>query len=47
MMLPVEFPDDVIKSLDNIPDEVDSKDYAGRLDCRNMQTVTIDGEDAK
>ena len=45
--LPVEFPDDVIKSLDNIPDEVDSKDYAGRLDCRNMQTVTIDGEDAK
>lgn len=45
--LPVEFPEEVMKFLDNIPEEVDEKDKAGRLDLRNLQTVTIDGEDAK
>lgn len=45
--LPVEFPDKVLSSLKDIPDEVDSKDCAGRVDLRNLQTVTIDGEDAK
>lgn len=45
--LPVEFPENVMESLKSIPDEVDTGDMAGRVDCRNLQTVTIDGEDAK
>lgn len=45
--IPMEFSDEVMKYLDNIPDHVDSKDYAGRVDCRDWQMVTIDGEDAK
>lgn len=47
MNLPMEFPDDVLNQLDKIPDEVSAKDMSGRLDCRDWQTVTIDGEDAK
>lgn len=45
--LPEEFPQEVMKQLKQISDEVDSKDMAGRLDLRHLQTVTIDGEDAK
>lgn len=45
--IPLEFPDGVIKELESIPDEVTSKDIGGRLDLREWQTVTIDGEDAK
>lgn len=45
--LPEEFPADVMKLLDRVPDEVGSNDMAGRLDLRDLQTVTIDGEDAK
>lgn len=45
--LPTQFPDDVMRQVESIPAEVDSKDYAGRLDLRLWQTVTIDGEDAK
>lgn len=45
--LPLEFPHEVMRYLDNIPETVDGKDMAGRLDLRNIQTVTIDGEDAK
>ncbi len=45
--LPVEFPDNVMNYLKNIPDEVEAKDYSGRVDVRDMQMVTIDGEDAK
>lgn len=45
--LPLEFPDAVMKSLDTIPEEVTSADIGGRLDIRELQTVTIDGEDAK
>lgn len=45
--LPEEFPDGVMKQVDNVPDEVSSADIAGRSDLRDVQMVTIDGEDAK
>ena len=45
--IPTDFPDEVMLQVENIKDEVDSKDIAGRLDLRHLQTVTIDGEDAK
>lgn len=45
--LPMEFPNDVMKEIEKIPDEVDSKEFAGRMDIRDWQMVTIDGEDAK
>lgn len=45
--LPVEFPESVKKALNDIPDVVSEKDKAGRVDLRNVQMVTIDGEDAK
>ena len=45
--LPVEFPEEVMSYLTNIPEEVDEKDKAGRVDLRQLDTVTIDGEDAK
>ncbi len=45
--IPVDFPDDVMAYVKNIPEQVSSKDIAGRLDLRHLQTVTIDGEDAK
>ncbi|GAA4299379.1 ribonuclease R [Anaerocolumna aminovalerica] len=45
--LPVEFPEGVMKQVESVPDEIDSKDMAGRKDIRHLQTVTIDGEDAK
>lgn len=47
MNIPMDFPDDVKRQLESIPDEVSSKEFAGRLDLRDWQTVTIDGEDAK
>lgn len=45
--LPVEFPESVKKALNDVPDVVSEKDKAGRVDLRNVQMVTIDGEDAK
>lgn len=45
--LPEEFPANVMKQVEQIPDEVDRKELAGRLDLRDCLTVTIDGEDAK
>ncbi|WP_394527474.1 ribonuclease R [Lacrimispora sp. JR3] len=42
-----EFPDSVMKQVAAVPDHVDGKDMQGRLDLRDLQTVTIDGEDAK
>ena len=45
--IPMEFPKDVMKSLETQPDEVLESDKEGRLDIRSWQTVTIDGEDAK
>lgn len=45
--LPVEFPEKVMHQTEGIPQRVPEEDKAGRLDLRDMQMVTIDGEDAK
>lgn len=45
--LPEEFPETVLKEVDRIPSQVAPFDQAGRVDIRDWQTVTIDGEDAK
>ena len=45
--IPMEYPEDVMHQVEAIPDEVDPKEFGGRLDLRSWQTVTIDGEDAK
>lgn len=45
--LPEEYPDEVMKQVSRIPDEVLPEDMAGRRDIRDWQMVTIDGEDAK
>ena len=45
--LPVEFPEEVMRTLNNVPEEIDPMEIAGRMDIRDLQTVTIDGEDAK
>ena len=45
--LPYDFPDNVIKELEHIPEQVDEKDLQGRKDLRNKEIFTIDGEDAK
>ncbi|MEY8338407.1 ribonuclease R [Lachnospiraceae bacterium 62-35] len=45
--LPEEFPLEVMKQAERIPEQVEEKDKAGRLDLRALPMVTIDGEDAK
>lgn len=45
--IPMEFPKDVLRLLDFIPDEIDQEEAKNRLDLRDVPTVTIDGEDAK
>ena len=45
--LPMEFPAKVLKQAERVPDEVSEADMTGRMDLRDWQTVTIDGEDAK
>ncbi len=45
--LPVEFPQEVLQQIENIETEVDPKEIEGREDLREIQMVTIDGEDAK
>lgn len=45
--LPVQFPEKVMASLDSVPETVEEKEKGGRVDLRQLQTVTIDGEDAK
>ncbi len=45
--LPMEFSEKVLKQAENVSNEVSQADMAGRMDLRDWQTVTIDGEDAK
>lgn len=45
--IPTDYPDSVMEQVAAMPDEVSSADRAGRLDLRDLVTVTIDGEDAK
>ncbi len=45
--LPTDFDDLVYKQIEDIPTEVLEEEKTNRLDLRNVQTVTIDGEDAK
>lgn len=45
--LPTDFDDLVYKQIEDIPLEVLEEEKKDRLDLRNIQTVTIDGEDAK
>lgn len=45
--LPVEFPEKVLHQAERAAGEVTAADMADRMDVRDWQTVTIDGEDAK
>lgn len=45
--LPEEYPDGVMDQVKDIEEEVAESEKIGRADYRNLQTVTIDGEDAK
>lgn len=45
--LPVEFSEKVMNQIERVSNEVSESDRMGRLDLRDWQTVTIDGEDAK
>lgn len=52
--LPEAFPEEVMKELEHVPDSLPTEglkdlpeDFEGRKDLRDLQTVTIDGEDAK
>lgn len=45
--LPEEYPDAVMNQVEMIEEEVAEEEKAGRSDYRELQTVTIDGEDAK
>jgi ribonuclease R len=45
--LPVEFSEKIMRQVENVANEVSEADMAGRRDLRDVQMVTIDGEDAK
>lgn len=45
--LPVEFSEKILHQAENVAKDVSEADMAGRTDLRNVQMVTIDGEDAK
>ena len=45
--LPVEFPEKVMRQAERVPDRISEADLQGRTDLRDVQMVTIDGEDAK
>ena len=45
--IPEEFPDEVMRQAAEAPEYVTENEFAGRMDIREKDTVTIDGEDAK
>ena len=45
--LPQNFPAEVLESAARIPEKVQSKEYNGRRDLRDLLMITIDGDDAK
>ena len=45
--IPVEFPEGVVNELLTIPSEVSPEAEVGRLDLKDLQTITIDSETAK
>ena len=45
--LPIEFSEKIMHQAERVASEVSEADMAGRRDLRNVQMVTIDGEDAK
>ncbi len=45
--LPTEFSEKIMRQVEHVSNEVSEADRAGRMDLRKLQTVTIDGEDAK
>lgn len=45
--LPMEFGEKVMHQAERVPEAVSEADRAGRMDLRELQMVTIDGEDAK
>ena len=42
-----EFPEDVLKQLESIPNSVLENEYEGRVDLRDQMIFTIDGDDTK
>ncbi len=45
--LPHEFSDAALKQAESIPKLVQTADYKGRIDCRELPLITIDGETAR
>lgn len=45
--LPMDFPEKVLNQAERVAKDVSTADMAGRMDIRDWQMVTIDGEDAK
>lgn len=45
--LPTEFSEKIMNQVERVANEVSEPDMAGRRDLRDLQMVTIDGEDAK
>ncbi len=45
--IPMVFPEEVLREADSLPSSVSENAAFGRLDLRNLPTVTIDGADAK
>ncbi|EIE3623438.1 ribonuclease R [Staphylococcus pseudintermedius] len=43
----IEFPDDVLKEAENVPETIHPDELKGRRDLRDELTITIDGADAK
>lgn len=45
--IPTEFPEHVLAEAETMPERIAEEDFGSRRDLREIQTITIDGEDAK